>query len=180
MMRRNSSLAVCMGRGISACALLGLLAGPALAQRVTPVKDVENPALTPFQSSGTVTIDPGFGGVFGTPVASIEEGQRLVVEHVSANCNSPSGNAVTSVSVGITMLTSPSSSVSRTFQIPIRYQGTASFGGPTYVGSLATRLYADRGLGSSGVGVTGGVLRETGTGSSSCFISISGHTVTLP
>lgn len=160
-------------------AAFALWAAPALAQYASPVRDVENPARTPFQGSGNVTVDPGFGGVFGTTVADVPEGERLVIEHVSVSCTSASGNPVTSASLAVTQRTSPSSSISRSFQIPIRYQGNSSFGGDTYVGSLTTRFYADRGFSSSGGGVSGGVLRATGSGSSSCFFAISGHTVAL-
>lgn len=156
--------------GIVACAFM---AG-AHAQYSTPVRDVENPARTPYASSGTTTVDPGFVGVFGTPIATVPTGKRLVVEFASVSCTTDSGNPVTVTSLGIVQRVS-TGTITRNFQIPIQSQGSGAFGA-VYVGALATRLYADPGL--SDVGVITSVQRTNGTGTTNCSFSVSGHTIT--
>jgi len=144
------------------------------------VRSLDNPAFSAFQSSGIVNIGPGFAGVFGVPVAEVPEGTRLVIEYVSVICATPAGTAVNNASVGVTQLFGSGGSVSRQFQIPLRDQGVDAFsGGPNLVGALSTRLYADRGLGAGGIGVTAGAVRSTGMGNTACFFSIDGHLVAL-
>ena len=152
-----------------------LLTTSALAAYSTPVRDVENPARTPVADSGTTTVDPGFVGVFGTPIAEVPENTRLVVEYVSVSCTTNAGNPVVVTSLGVVEAVA-SGTITRNFQIPIQYQGTGAFGA-VYVGALATRLYADRGF--SGVGVISAVQRANGTGTTSCTFSVSGHTVNI-
>ncbi|MCB1863161.1 MAG: hypothetical protein H6964_09910 [Chromatiaceae bacterium] len=141
----------------------------------TPVRDVENPARTPLADSGTTTVDPGFVGVFGTPIAEVPVNTRLVIEFVSVSCTTDAGNPVTVTSLGIVEAVS-GGTITHNFQIPIRFQGTGAFGS-VYVGALATRLYADRGIG--GVGVISSVQRTNGTGTTNCSFSVSGHTINI-
>jgi hypothetical protein len=157
-------------------AIAGLFASAASAQYSTPMRDVENPARTSFQASATVVLDPPFAGVFGTPLFDVPAGRRAVIEHVSARCSSPSGSPIVQAVVGVTELT-PLGSNTRSFQVPLAFQGSDPFVGPLYIGSLTTRLYSDRG--SAGGGVTAGAGRANGTGSGSCNFTISGHTIGL-
>jgi hypothetical protein len=156
--------------------LATLFAASAFAQYSTPVRDVENPARTPFASSGTVTVDPGFAGVFGTPIADVPANKRLVVEYVSVTCSTPAGNEPNQVSVGATLAVSGGGTITRSYQIPIQPQGDPA--SPTrFVGGLQTTLYADRQIG--GGGVSGNVLRETGTGTTTCSFSLNGHLISI-
>jgi hypothetical protein len=155
----------------------GFLSTVAFAQtRPAIVRDVENPALSPFTASATLTISPGYAGAFGSPLAEVPDGMRLVIEHVSVICRNTVSNPIVSASISVTERTSIGS-VSRPFQVPLGYQGNASIGGYTYVGSLSTRLYSDRGI--SGGGVTMGADRTSGDGTGSCSFAISGHTISL-
>jgi hypothetical protein len=138
----------------------------------------DNPARNPFAASETVTVGASFAGVFNTPIADVPEGRRLVIEYVSVRCFSPAGNPIVETLVGVTE-TLDNGSTTRSFEVPVRYQGDSPFGGPTYVGALATRLYSDPG-GLSGGGVTAGVQRENGTGEAACTFAISGHTISVP
>lgn len=151
--------------------------GPVTVEGEVDVRRLDNPALTAFQSSGTVNVTEGFVGVFGPPIAEVPEGTRLVVEYASVLCDTPAGNSVGSASLSVTERTSSGGTISRSFQIPLNDQGAGGFSDSNFVGGLSTRLYADRGLG--GIGVSGGVLRASGSGDTNCFFSISGHTVPL-
>jgi hypothetical protein len=167
-------------RSIFALLLLataGLFASAASAQYSTPVRDVENPARTPFQSSTTITMDPPFAGVFGTPLFEVPVGRRAVIEYATARCSSPSGNPIVQVVVQVTELLSGGGSISRSFQIPVGFQGVDAFSGPLYIGGLTVRLYSDRG--AAGGGVTAGASRSSGSGNASCTVTISGHTIAI-
>ncbi len=148
----------------------------ASAQYSTPMRDVENPARTPFQASGTIDFSPPFAGVFGSPLFDVPAGRRAVIEYASVRCFSAAGNPIVSAVIQVTELTG-GGSISRSFQIPITFQGTDAFSGPLYIGGLTTRLYSDRGL--SGGGVTIGASRASGSGSGSCAFAISGHTIAI-
>jgi hypothetical protein len=142
-----------------------------------PTRDVENPARTPFQASAPIALDPPFAGVFGTPLYEVPAGKRAVVEYASVRCSSPAGNPMTQAVVQVTELLEGGGSISRSFEIPIAFQGTDAFSGPLYIGGLGMRLYSDRG--PSGGGITAGASRASGSGSGSCSFAISGHLVTL-
>jgi hypothetical protein len=155
----------------------GVYCAAASAQYSTPMRDVENPARTPFQASGSVTFDTPFAGIFGTPLYEVPTGRRAVIEYVSVRCSSPAGNPMVSAVIQVTELTGGGGSIARSFQIPITFQGTDAFSGPLYIGGLTTRLYSDRGL--SGGGVTMGASRANGSGSGNCSFAISGHTIAI-
>ena len=163
------------GRIATVIAIALLAAPPASAVRSTPVHDVENPARSPLATAGTVEVPDGFTGSFGTSLATLAAGERYTVEYVSVRCTTPAGNAPTTVSVGIVESTSGGTFITRPFEIPVRLQGTTAGGTSSYVGALATRLYADSGIG--GVGVTGNVAREASTGSTRCNFNLSGHVI---
>lgn len=165
-----------ISRGILALTLL-LIGVPAQAQFSTPVRDVENPARTPFWANATINISVGFGGVLNSPIATLDPGERLVLEQVSVRCTSPAGNGIVRVLIGVTEATGPSSWTTRSFEIPIQFQGTDPFSGPTYVGGISSRIYSDPiPIGAS---VVGGVIRATGTGSGFCTFALSGYTLTI-
>ena len=129
-----------------------------------------------FQAGATVNLPSGFVGSYGTAVVDVPDGYRAIVEFVSASCSVPTGAIITS-GLALTRRTGPSSAQALGFQVPMAYHGT--FGGSRiYVGSLATRLYADSGLGI--VGITAFATRESGTGDGSCSVSINGRFLPLP
>ena len=161
-------------RGATAL-LLALAAVPAMAQFSTPIRDVENPARSPFRASATINVAAGFAGVLHSPLASIPENRRLVIETVSVRCASAVGNNIVYSDIRVTERVGLGST-GHVFQVPIRFQGTDPFSGPTWVGVLSSRIYSDAGLGGF-ASVNGGVIRETGTGTAFCTYSISGYTI---
>ena len=163
------------GRLVTGVAV-ALLAASASAQRSTPVRDVENPARSPLAASGSVEVRDGFTGSFNTTLVTLDADQRYVLEFASVRCTTPSGNAPTTVSLGIVESTG-SGFTTRPFEIPVRFQGTTAGGTATYVGALATRLYADSG--PTGSAVRGNVAREESTGETRCNFNLSGHTIDL-
>lgn len=155
--------------------MLAFMAVPAMAQFSTPVRDVENPARTPFRASATINIANGFSGVLNSPIATIAENQRLVIEQVSVRCATASGNIVR-VDLTVTQRTGPSSSTGHVFSVPVQFQGADPFAGRTFVGGISSRMYSDAGiLGFSSV--NGGVIRDNGTGTGFCAFAISGYTI---
>ncbi len=156
---------------------LALIVVPASAQFSTPVRDVENPARTPFWASATVNIPGGFAGVLNSPIATIPDNKRLVIEQVSVRCATQTGNIVR-VDLNVTERTGPSATASRNFSIPVGFQGDDPFAGRTFVGGISSRIYSDAGILGSG-GVTGGVIRDNGTGTGFCAYAISGYTITI-
>jgi hypothetical protein len=157
---------------------LTLVGAPALAQYASPVRDVENPARTPFWASDTIDIAPGFAGVLNSPIATIPDDQRLVIEQVSMRCHSPSGNPIIHTDIRVTERLGGGSSRSHALQVPIDFQGTDPFNGPIYVGQISSRIYSDAGLSGSS-SVSAGVIRASGTGTGVCFVTISGYTISL-
>jgi hypothetical protein len=142
------------------------------------IHSLDNPAFTAFQNSATVALEPGYAGVFGTPLADPPAGTRMVIDYVSVQCQTPPRTSINSAVVGATELVTPTLALGRTFQIPLRDQGVDVFGNAIFVGGLSVRLYSDPAL--FGSGVTAGALRSTGTGTSTCFFTIMAHVVPLP
>lgn len=155
-----------------------LFAGPSAAQFSTPVRDVENPARSPFWATLTLTINPGFVGFLNNPFATVPAGRRLVLEHASVRCSGPQNNPMTRATLNVTQRIDANNAQLRPFEIPLSPQGDDPFVGPTYAGSLATRIYSDAGLNNtSGVRIDG--LRANGVGTTTCTFSISGHTIVI-
>jgi hypothetical protein len=167
-------VARCTGLGIVSM----LLATSALAAGYsTPIRDVENPPRTFFQASGTLTMPANFVGVGGQTLADVPENKRLVIEEVSVSCFTPIGSSILTAAVNTVFATSPSSFVTRRFEIPMTFKGTDAFNGPVYVGRISTRLYADHPF--IGSGVTTSATRDHGVGEAECFFSLSGYTIDL-
>lgn len=180
-------------RGVLVGAIIGLAvlsatiapaAGLSLSQEGVTFPDgtVQTTAATnevagTFQAEATVEMTSNFVAVFWVPVVDVPDGYRAVVEFVSVTCNVPTGPAI-SAGISVTKLTSPSTSVSRRFQVPLSYHGNDPFEGPTYIGSLMTRLYADRNV--TGGGITAFATRESGTGTAYCYVNINGRFLPIP
>jgi hypothetical protein len=139
--------------------------------------DVTDPAQTFFNASGDLVIPEGMVFVIMAPLATVPEGQRAVIEQASVVCTGPVGNPVIDARIGLTRLTGPDTFTKIPFPLPLQLQGTHPLNGPTYVGSLSTRLYSDPGLIDGGI--TMGAVRENGVGESSCFFTISGYNVVV-
>lgn len=155
------------------------LCWPALDTWAAKEVPSENPARTPFWAAETSELEAGFAGKLGVPLFSAPAGQRAVVEFVSFRCVSPPGNPFVRASINVLQLLAPTSTATRAFEVPLRFQGNDPFEGATYVGALTTRLYADAPPPTFGSSLTVNFIRENGTGTGRCHISVNGHLVTL-
>ncbi len=152
--------------------------GPDQPVPVTGTVHVVSPVHTSFVEEKGFAIDAGETSE-RVPLLEVPAGRRAIVEQVSVRCYSPAVNPTVEAYVSVAIAV-PNGIRSARFHVPLSYQGTTSLNGPTYAGSLATRLYADRGgVIAGGIGVNGHVLRANAQGSSGCVFSISGHTVAL-
>lgn len=165
---------------LAALCLTTLLATSAHAQRVMPTRDVDHPARNAFIAGAAIQLDGNTvtqgesEGFFEVPA-----GQRAVIEHASADCSGQGGNAVVRAFLRVSLAAHPGNVDTLEFQIPLQFQGSRSAGisREFYVGSITTRLYAERD--AEGGGVSAGMERADTAGQSQCIIAISGYTVPL-
>lgn len=115
----------------------------------------------------------------GIPLFDVPAGRRAVIEQMSARCDVAPGNPVLELFVEVSLNAHEGNAGTLRFQIPVLSQGTrVAPDVEFFVGSLATRVYADR-RDADGAGVTGGAARASHVGSGDCEIQISGHTIAL-
>ena len=101
------------------------------------VRDVDNPAPEPFQT--TVLVSVSEGNAVGSESMAIPPGKQLVVEHVSAVVSLPIGQKV--IRVGVKTELSGSGLVEHF--LPATLQGTQTADRDIFIASQQTRLYAD-------------------------------------
>jgi hypothetical protein len=125
------------------------LAATASAQFSSPVRDVENPARSPFlwSSHGTVSRSQSSGEF---PVADVPVRQRVIIEFVSAYCESaPVDNLFYSAISVLAKDRSPEAIpgkplVRMAFPIPLLKQGTTQAGEKAaWAAAQMTRIYAE-------------------------------------
>jgi hypothetical protein len=154
------------------------LSDEACAQtRAALVKDVENPARTAFLSEVSLVFSAAEAGTFEFFSDEVPNDMRLVIEHVSVKCTASESNPFVSASITVKQRISAASERSLSFEIPLAFQGSSLFGGLHWVGSLMTRIYADRGV--SDGRVRANALRANGEGIGNCDFALSGYTVAL-
>jgi len=148
----------------------------AFAQYSQPVRDVENPARTPFWGYAAGAIDAGWiNNFFNT--GTIPVGQRLVIEHVAVHCSLNASDSISRVTITVVKKIVDGWQI---FQIPLlsQQQGPDLVGGGiSWVTSQQVRLHSD---GVAGGTVTVGVYRGNTAAAASCYATVSGYTLSMP
>jgi len=163
---------------IASCAVVTLaltICASAQTPFSTPVRDVENPAKSPYWSLATLDILNGFQGAVSFDPVPV--GKRLVIEFASFVCTTePNTNGV--VDVSIARLTVPAknaatASIQFSHSLVVSRQGK-SFSGDTYAAAQSLRLYSEAGTPGASVSLSGN------TPHLGCNIAISGYLVNVP
>jgi hypothetical protein len=133
------------------------------------IRDVDNPARQPFQTSMSLTMNDGFGNNGRSFEFDVPAGKRAVVEYFSAFFQLPTGQKLTRLIV----TTNYYGGVFHDFGTT--YTGTSA-GFDTFVTSQQTRLYAD----AVGGRIFVNAYRTDSIGTASGSVSISGYLVDVP
>jgi hypothetical protein len=135
------------------------------------VRDANNPAFQPFQVSGAINLNDGVNAAAQSQPFTVGPGKRLVIEHISATGQLPSGQKFTSIQI---------------FNVGGGY-GTNHYLTATMMGSVSggtidqfatsqpVRLYAD-----PGTSVFAVAYRSEAAGQGGLFFTVSGYLVNLP
>jgi hypothetical protein len=153
----------------------GFLSEPLWAQtRPALVKDVENPAQTPFwgYDAGTIPVDWANTMLV---VGTIPAGKRLVIEHVAVSCTMDSDDGISRVEIHINK---KNETGYNSYKVPLsaQRQGNTYNGKSSWTVSQPVRLYSDGGTTSTSVEVN----RSKTTATASCYAIVSGYTVDTP
>lgn len=157
---------------IAICILIGFgLSVPAssYADETLPdvfdVRDVENPARTPFVVNASVDFKPD-GTI--TELGEVPAGKRAVIEFISMLCGT-----VPPDTIAVVQFFFPLSNSFIRYFLPIAKQGNpGDFPQQSWVAGQLVRIYADAGPISISVGHS-----SQNPGTSGCEVSISGHTI---
>ncbi len=144
-----------------------------LAQYSSPMRDVENPAHSPYRFSGHVTVPAGQaqGSSGDIPVPP---GKRIVIEQISMSCDNVS---VASMSLLVPWQLTPQITSFFRLQLPVTQGTPDAFGFTKYFSTQSVRLYADLGA----AGIQGLLILSANTASPvSCDLSLSGYTINVP
>lgn len=154
--------------------ILVVCATSAFAQYSSPVRDVENPARTPFWGHASGSFSPNFqNAILNLGVVPI--GQRLVMEHVSIYCTMDADDNVSLATVSVTKNSGGGGWTSWSVPILVQKQGATWDGHVQWVGSQVVNLYSD-GVGSS---TYVNIFHSKTTSTPSCTASVAGHTLTV-
>ena len=155
-MEMKLHMAVCM------LIALSLFVSASAHADVAEVRDVENPARTPFVVNALVDIEPS--GLL-RELGRVPAGKRAVIEFISMVCSLRASDTIHLATVSF----EPNS---RSYFLPISKQGDPFSNLQNWVAGQLVRIYADEGR------ITLNVLHaESNPGLSSCEVSISGHTI---
>ncbi len=155
-----------------------LLLGMVIPSRVrtqefsSPVRDVENPARTPFHlrcATGLGPTESSRGCNFAVPA-----GQRLVIENIRGDINVQPGQKVLVLMRGFSL---PGGDPLDVVALPVVLQGTF-FGVDRYALNQLTRIYLDHTTTTTGDGDVI-VIRDAAGGSAGFAVSVNGYLVTL-
>jgi len=139
-----------------------------------PVKNVENPAKSPFWgfASGTFTAD--YINI-QLSLGDIPEGKRLVIEQVTAYCELDSDDSIPRVTISMNHKTSESTY--SVYQVPLLMQkmGSTYDGKVGWAISQQVRLYSDWVLSAP---VTMDIRHSKTSSTPICFAVTSGYIVT--
>ena len=164
-------LALLLMAGIS----LVFTTADALAQvRPALVKDVENPAHSPFVGYASDTIDVNWLNTI-LSVGTVPIGKRLVIEHVGIRCTGDIDDSFPLTTVSIHKGTNMGWS---SYSVPIQMslQGTTYDGKASWTASEALRLYSDGVNAATAVNI----FHKKTTAAASCSAIVSGYTVDMP
>jgi hypothetical protein len=160
-----------MNLKLAICTLIGLLASAAYAgtsaPRVVDVRDIENPARTPFVVEGTVIFE-GSGSIVTVDLGEVPAGKRAVIEFISMLCN-----MIPPDTISFVLFNFPHGNEFSHHFLPISKQGdpgTSLF--QNWVAGQLVQIYADAGKISVEVGRS--FLNPNQSG---CTVNISGHTI---
>lgn len=162
-------------RKLTAFALLTLASSaPLMAQYSQPVRDVDNPARTPYRSMRDGTIDLNFVNKWYS-AASFPAGQRLVVEQVSITCTMDADDNVASATISISRPSGGGMYVTDYVPILVPKQGTTWNGKSVWTVSQSVRLYTD-----AGHAPDVGIHHSKTTSTPYCAVYVSGYTFATP
>lgn len=147
----------------------------ALAQYSQPIRDVENPARTPFWGSASGTIDVNWVNTI-LNAGSVPSGQRLVIELVTINCTTDTDDTIARATILVFKAIGGNWS---SWEVPIlvQRQGSTWNGKATWTASQPVTLYSD-GL-AAGSAVSVNILHSKTTATASCWTFVSGHIINL-
>jgi hypothetical protein len=163
--------------GLKHCIAIGMLIGFSLSaaysahadempSRVDNVRDVENPARTPFVVQGEVKFEDE---KILTELGEVPSGKRAIIEFISMVCQTIPPDTIIFV-----LFTFPHENGSAQYLLPISKQGdpgNSIF--QSWVAGQLVRIYADEGPIFIQVGRSSPPDEER----SGCQVSISGHTI---
>ena len=159
---------------VTSLVLFGFGASVVAAPRSTPVRDVENPARTPLQETGTITLASNIAGTFNVPIVTLPQGVRLVLEYASVLCTGPFAGSPIITSLTIT---DEGQGPQIQYQLPLRSQGSTSTGTSVHVASTPVRIYAEPDSNNNDTAVSATVVRRAASGTTTCVFSVSGYTI---
>jgi hypothetical protein len=133
------------------------------------VRDVDNPASQPFQKT-TSTVQSGTN-VSTLTLATVPAGKRLVIEFISASGQVPLGQHVESW--GVLTVAPPTGGAQH--ELLVTAQPPAVIGDALFRTSQQVRLYADPGTSVQTI-----IRRNSGAGSATFLMTVSGHLVDVP
>jgi hypothetical protein len=143
-----------------------------LAQYSSPMRDVENPAHSPYRFSGHVTVPAGQAQGSSGDIL-VPPGKRIVIEQISMSCYV----SVASMSLYVPWQSSPQSTSFFRLELPVTQGTPDAFGSTKYFSTQSVRLYADLGV----AGIQGLLILSANTASPvSCDLSLSGYTINAP
>lgn len=141
---------------------------PTRATGVTAVRNVNAPALQPFQARLTLDVAPGTEGTNG--FVAVPAGKRLVIEYASAYGDTPAGQTLT-FSIGTKL---PGDTGFVAHDLPATQQSAVGNTGEIFVAGSMVRLYADSPQ------LLLRAERNAATGTAHASLSISDYLVALP
>ncbi|MBI3681031.1 MAG: hypothetical protein HY235_11620 [Acidobacteria bacterium] len=143
----------------------------ATAQYSQPVRDVENPARTPFTAYASGGIPVNWVSQL-ISVGTVPAGKRLVIESVGVSCTTDTDDNISLVTINVITGTLQGW-YSVPFPIAIQKQGTTFDGKASWVASQPVRLYSDGVNYNTQVAISHAKV----TAAASCFAFVSGHTI---
>jgi len=166
-------MAMDMKLRIAICILIGFslsVSASSHADETLPdvfdIRDVENPARTPFVVNASVEVESD-GAI--TELGKVPAGKRAVIEFISMQCAT-----VPPDTIRVVQFFFRSAGGAIHYFLPISKQGDpGDFLQQSWVAAQLVRIYADEGS----IGITIILSSQPPGGPSGCEVSISGHTI---
>jgi hypothetical protein len=130
-----------------------------------PIGDVQNPAFNPFQVDAQFSMRRGTGAAEAVLPAVGNDGQRVVIEHVTVAASVPDGQGIVAyIKIG---------EIKHSLVLTLQ-KGWSS---PRFRASQPIKLYS---VGGGDGMAFAGVERSATNGTASCYFTVSGYLVDLP